>query len=197
LKLDFIGDALDHWKGSLFSSLQRAALLRDFRVDPMASDGERWQPRDWKILGNLLTIEPDQIVEHEENLQNRAAYFSEIPRKCDLFLDPDTGIATGHVKQMVKYVRPEEIGGLLEGSAERLLIVYQHAARRQRLADRVDRVWTALTDKVTGLRCCTYESGSVAMFFLARDSARLKRVAKHFRKFLGRHAKRRIRTWNV
>jgi len=54
LNLNFLGDALDHWKGSLFESLQEAQVLRDFAVDPMASDLGSWNSDDFLILARLL-----------------------------------------------------------------------------------------------------------------------------------------------
>jgi hypothetical protein len=33
MNLTFLGDALDHWKGSIFESLQKGGILPDFAVD--------------------------------------------------------------------------------------------------------------------------------------------------------------------
>jgi len=44
MNLRYLGDALDHWKGSLFESLQQANILHDFAVDAMASDWTDRQP---------------------------------------------------------------------------------------------------------------------------------------------------------
>ena len=35
---EYLGDALDHWKGSMLSNLQAAGLLHHLAVDMMASD---------------------------------------------------------------------------------------------------------------------------------------------------------------
>lgn len=46
-------------------------------------------------------------------LTSRNRYFAEIQHQGDLFLDPDTGIATGRVAHPEHYVRPREIWSLL------------------------------------------------------------------------------------
>jgi hypothetical protein len=38
LNLIYLGDALDHWKGSLFESLQQEKAVQGLAVDPMTSD---------------------------------------------------------------------------------------------------------------------------------------------------------------
>ena len=54
MNLDFLGDALDHWKGSLFQSLCAAQVLRDFTVDPMATDQESWKEADFDVFETWL-----------------------------------------------------------------------------------------------------------------------------------------------
>jgi len=45
----FLGDALDHWKGSLFESLQKRRIVCELAVDPMASDLAVWKPDEvWR-----------------------------------------------------------------------------------------------------------------------------------------------------
>src|SRR6266542_4206536 len=95
MNLTFLGDALDHWKGSLFESLSRAGILRNFAVDPMASDLPAWRPEDFLLFAQLLRVDRSQIVEHQADLGDRSRYFAEITHSGDLFLDPDTGVATG------------------------------------------------------------------------------------------------------
>jgi hypothetical protein len=78
MNLTFLGDALDHWKGSLFESLSREGILRNFAVDPMASDLPAWRPEDFLLFAQLLRIDRSQIVEHQADLNNRSRYFAEI-----------------------------------------------------------------------------------------------------------------------
>lgn len=193
MNLKFLGDALDHWKGSLFESLRAARVLRDFAVDPMASDLELWLQEDFELYGRLLRIENSQIIRHRAKLRERADYFDEISHRGDLFLDPDTGVETPGVKgDRRQYVRPAEVGQLLGRSTGRLLMIYQHV-RGKRVSGRVDKVLNTLRDEIGDFRCCSYESGTVAMMFLSRLPARTSSVAKYFKAFLGRHAEGRIR----
>lgn len=57
MNLAFLGDALDHWKGSLFESLQKGGILQNFAVDPMASDLAAWTPEDFSLFSTLLRID--------------------------------------------------------------------------------------------------------------------------------------------
>ncbi len=182
MKLKFMGDALDHWKGSLFHFLSEAQLLRDFAVDPMATDQEAWNEADFDLLARLLRVRSEQIIRHQVSSRERTKYFGEISHKGDLFLDPDTGVATGSAKE--EHVSPSEIWQLLDDPADRLLVIYQSSCRRP-IARRIDEVVKAL-EKVRGLSWCSYESGMVAMLFVARLSARTDAVAAHFRAFLER-----------
>ncbi len=192
MNLAFLGDALDHWKGSLFESLRVSKAVREFAVDCMASDGSQWTPEDFALFARLLRIKAAQIIPHKWDLAHREKYFSEIRHCGDLFLDPDTGVATGSVRDRQKYVMPSEIWQLLDREPERLVIVYQHV-RAQRVSTRVDQVLAAMRRKTTRLGWASYESGTVAMLFFAGQADRATAVANHFRCVLGRHAKGRIR----
>ncbi len=193
MNLKFLGDALDHWKGSLFDSLQKAQALQDFAADPMASDLESWLQEDFDLFARLLRITPGQLISHRASLEDRAGYFGEILHQGDLFLDPDTGVETPGVKEdRRRYVKPAEVGKLLDRSTGRLLMIYQHV-RGKRVSDRVDKVLNTLRDEIGDFRCCSYESPTVAMLFLSRLPPRTTSVAKHFKTLLGRHGDGRIR----
>jgi len=192
LNLQFLGDALDYWKGALFASLREAKAFRNFAVDPMASDIERWRQEDFKLFARLLQVSPSQVIRHRASLHHRAAYFGEISHQGDLFLDPDTGVSTGRVREQRRYIRPTEIRQLLDTSPKRLLAIYQHV-RAQRVADRVDAVLNTVGHQISDLCWCSYEATTVAMLFLARTRARTMPVAEHFATLLGRHAGGRIR----
>lgn len=93
--MQFLGDALDHWKGSIFSRLRKAGLLEDFSVDPMLTDSEDWNTADFRLYADLLQVSIDQILRHKIDLkEDRSKYFAKIEHSGDLFLDPDTGIAS-------------------------------------------------------------------------------------------------------
>ncbi|HXE76293.1 MAG TPA: hypothetical protein VNN18_11770 [Candidatus Xenobia bacterium] len=193
MNLKFLGDALDHWKGSLFQSLGAAQILRDFAVDPMVTDQESWKEVDFDVLARLLRISPAQIIRHQVTLRDRTKFFGEISHEGDLFIDPDTGVKTKGVKRnRNRYVTPAEVGQLLDRSPERLLIIYQHI-RGKPVSARVGEVLDTLRDEIGHFGACSYESPTVAMLFLSRARLRTTSVAKHFRTLLGRHAEERIR----
>jgi len=190
MNIRFLGDALDHWKGSLFESLQNAGVLSHFAVDPLASDLHEWKQQDFDLYARLLKVSFCQVLRHKVGIaDNRQKYFQEILHIGDLFLDPDTGVATGRVTK--RHVMPTEVGHLLDSNLKRIVVVYQHAARC-RLAERVDEVLKAICDH-RGLWWCSYESGTVAMLFLSRDRGRTGAVANHFRGILSLRADGRIR----
>ena len=193
MNLKFLGDALDHWKGSLFQCLCAGQVLHDFAVNPMATDQESWKEADFEAYARLLRITPAQIIRHQVTLHERAKYFGEIQHQGDLFLDPDTGVTTPGVKgDRDRYVTPAELGQLLDRPTERLLIIYQHV-RGKRVSDRVDNVVNTLRDEIGNFSGCSYESPTVAMLFLSRLPVRTTSVAEHFETLLGRHADGRIR----
>jgi hypothetical protein len=191
MNLKYLGDALDHWKGSIFESLQKANVVSDFAVDPMATDANDWQPTDFSIYAKLLRVTTAQVIRHKQTLENRSAYFAEIQHQGDLFLDPDTGVATSSPSSLWQYLRPQEIACLIN-VPNRLLIVYQHI-RAQRCAERIDNVMSALKLAMAKFCWCSYESPNVALLFLSRDSSRVNLVAQHFKDVLGSHAGKRIR----
>jgi len=192
MNLAFLGDALDHWKGSLFETLQKSGVLKNFAVDPMASDLAAWGPDDFSLFARLLRVNRSQIVSHNRTLADRKGYFAEIQHSGDLFLDPDTGITTGKRATSLRHVAASEIATLV-GSSDRLLAIYQHV-RAQRVCDRVDAVCRVVRDEMREVRWCTYESGTVAMIFVARKAERIATVVEHFSWLLGRHATGRVRS---
>jgi len=192
MKLDWLGDALDHWKGSLFEQLQNTMALSEFAVDAMASDPERWQEADWRLYAKLLRVELSQVIVHERMLAlDRVGYFSEITHRGDLFLDPDTGIKTGKVKNASQYVFPAELCGLVERGPDRIIGVYQHV-RAQKTRARLEQVLTAIRLHERSFSWCSYDSGTVAMLFLSGDASRVDRIFRDFETLLGNHAEGRI-----
>lgn len=192
MNLAFLGDALDHWKGSLFESLDRAGVIHNFAVDPMASDLAVWQPGDFSLFAQLLRIDRSQIVVHQADLSDRRRYFGEITHPGDLFLDPDTGVATGTRGASRKHITPSELARLMSPS-DRVIAVYQHV-RGRRVSNRVDAVCLAIRCQMPEFHWCSYESGTVAMIFMARTAEPISKVARHYSSWLGRHALGRIRT---
>lgn len=195
MNLRYLGDALDHWKGSIFDLLRAKELLQNFAVDAMASDAEDWQPADWDLLARLLHVPKARILSHSASLMlDRRRYFGEIGHRGDLFLDPDTGVATKRVRSVAQYVRPNELNALLDYEPDRIVAVYQHI-RAQKTRERLHNVITALRSDGRPFSCCSYESGTVAMIFLSGSPDRIDLVHREFEELLGAHAHRRIFKW--
>ena len=192
MNLKYLGDALDHWKGSLFEYLVNEGVLHEFAVDPMASDLLEWDETDYSLFARLLRIKESQIILHRVPLRDRGRYFAEITHKGDLFLDPDTGIATNRGGKEEQYIRPREVASLLGDVPSRLLAVYQHV-RAQKVMVRVDTCIATVAMDIENFGWCSYESGTVAMLFLSRREDRTQVVAKALEYLLGRHAVQRVR----
>ena len=181
MKRDHLGDALDHWKGSLLESLREAHLLTDpFWVDAMVSD-HPWRNDEFAVYSNLLRVETQQIIAHKFPLmprQNRREYFSEIIERGpgDVFLDPDTGIA--RESKGKKHVTITEIDGLLRARPGQLVIVYQH-----KWHDTITSTCSDLIMELCGIcasvQWCSYESTEAAMLFHKTIGAHPK-IAHHF-----------------
>lgn len=197
MNLRYLGDALDHWKGSIFEILQSEGFLNNLRVDAMASDTELWKTTDTELFARLLRVQPAQIIQHRCDIRKeRSRYFKEIPRAGDIFLDPDTGIRTGGVKYPEHYVTPEELSQALKQDEERLIIVYQHV-RAQRTRQRVENVLAVLRRQPTSFSCASYESATVALLFFGIGPVRVQNVRDCFVKFLGIHASNRVGYWET
>lgn len=143
------------------------------------------------MFARLLRVDLRQVLHHKATLSDRQGYFDEIKHRGDLFLDPDTGVATGKVSRREQYVMPRELNRLLD-QAGRMVLVYQHV-RAVKVSLRIDRVLLVLASASGRVGWCSYESGTVALLCLSKVTKRTARVASHFRAMLGRHAKGRIR----
>ena len=199
MKHEFLGDALDHWKGSLIGQLLGRGLVQDFAVDPMCTDPKLWNDDDVAAYARLLHVERHQIVSHTDKVdlaaKNRAAYFEETMEKHhgDLFLDPDTGIYTGTRQPHAKHVTAKEIHGLLPDASKRLIMIYQHAAHAP-MSERVDEVTKVLQEEIPSCAWASYESATVAMLFVSLGQEGPRKVAEFFQEELGpRATERRIR----
>lgn len=68
MNLQYLGDALDHWKGAILRQLQSSRCLADLAVDAMASDASEWNATDKQLFAGLLNIRAPQIIEHAKSL---------------------------------------------------------------------------------------------------------------------------------
>lgn len=196
MNLEYLGDALDHWKGSLFEYLQSEGVLRDLAVDPMATDRDQWKEADYCLFARLLRIPRHQLIEHRASLITRDRYFAEVVHDGDLFLDPDTGIATPRSSPVVKYVKPRELANLLRSVCGRVISVYQHV-RAVKTSLRVDQCVAAIKKETDVFGWCTYESPTVAMLFVCNEEVRTRDIETALKRLLGSHAKRRVRSGQI
>ena len=195
MKLQYLGDALDHWKGAIIDHLQADGQLDNFAIDPMISDAAPWNAADLGLFASLLHVKTHQILPHVAKLPaQRTAYFEEVIHPGDLFLDPDTGVATCAVRNLWQYVTPSEVRQLLARHDSRVVAVYQHI-RARRARRRVEEIVDKLRDPQVCFAACSYESSTVAMLFLSRAERRIRAINDSFRKRLGCHAEERIHSW--
>ncbi len=183
MRLDYLGDALDHFKGSLFRRLREAGLLENLAVDPMATDAEQWTDDAYRLYSDLLGVDPRNVLKTQATLDKTGRRTLGLPGHTgDLFLDPDTGVRTGSQSTARKYVLPEEVGPLLVSS--RLLLIYQHAWRAGE-DESVRKAVTAIRLREPVLAATAYTSRQVAMVFFSKDSKRISAVASWLRTWLG------------
>jgi hypothetical protein len=187
MRLDHLGDALDHWKGSVIRLVKSERL----KVLPMLTDQDRWSPEDFKAYARLLGRRPQDFLRKDALFakSSRAAYFRLPPRR-DVFLDPDTGIAS-ELKANEKRVKPSEIATLLKGSPSRMLLIYQHASRKKDgIRDKL-----GLLRSTEGLKRChlfAYDSGAASMVFISKNKKRIQKALARLQCWLGPVARTRI-----
>lgn len=172
----FLGDEIDHWKGSLILILTRLKLISNFAVDPMVTNCQRWSEENLQTYERLLYLERNMIC-HNGNpfLKGRQDYFAGIQHEGDLFLDPDTGISIGR-RVLRKHITIPEICYLLNVNRKRVLMIYQHSARgnfRELLKKIIDN---RLKYDEGVLYYCVYEGGRVAMFFISQNRKRIQAI---------------------
>lgn len=198
MHLRFMGDALDHWKGSTLEWLRGGDRLRELAVDAMSTDVCDWSDNDWQTYSRLLRVPDDQLVRHSSSLvSERLQYFAEMPKHGDLFLDPDTGIATHGVASSLRcrYIMPTELLRLLTDNDSRVIAVYQHGARGCEMSRRADAVLGCVYGQNACIACASYEATSVAMLFLSLNGHRVAAIADYLGHMLEGRAASRVRLY--
>lgn len=195
MRVQFLGDALDHWKFSVLSRLVTKGLLKDLKVVPMVTDDKRWHESDKKAYSFLLGVRPEDITSWERlTPKSRDEYFRLIPQTPDLFLDPDTGVATSSPGP--QHITSKDICKLLptDGNSGRVLAIYQHSARGS-FQSRLKKVSAFISQEVPNTFNCVYECGRVAVLFVSREKSRIANIQAFLRKMLGNKSRRRI--WDL
>ncbi len=184
-----LGDALDHWKGSIIQRLLVAKpkpLLKDITIVPMITDPALWKGNKRLVYSRLLIVKAESVsvLERGKEIFNdrRNEYFSKIPSSGDLFLDPDTGVSRWRSTSKHEYVALGEIEGLLEADTtkNRVIMVYHHAGRagKQFFIQRVETLKGIARDNITkhNLYATTYNCTQAAMFFFSYNKNRIKAI---------------------
>jgi len=189
MKLAHLGDALDHWKGSIIKIIGDRSL----RVVPMLTDPDQWTQKYLETCARLLHRKPEDVLKKGKNdlfsNRTRDGYFCDLGED-DLFLDADTGIALDE-KAQKEHISLSEIAALLSESRSRILLIYQHASRdkdgpRRKLQ---------LLRSTHGLSECSifaYDSGGVSMVVISRNRKRTDRALARLKSLLGPVACKRI-----
>ena len=188
MNLRYLGDALDHWKGALLSHLVNEGQLTNLGVYPMATDAADWLPEDYALYAKLLRVPESAIVREPVRLGSRNRGFPNMHSVGDVFLDPDTGIATGRVANRGQYATALDVCSFLSNGMNRVVAVYQHI-RAKHTRERVACILRTFPSPVFW---SSYESGTVAMLFFSFADWRCDEVAVSMRRLLGRHATNRV-----
>jgi hypothetical protein len=170
----YLGDALDFWKGTMLALLRRSCVpARAVKILPMLTDGADWAAAEVETYATLLGAAREDIGSLRQfvTAAERRVYFAlHVESADDLFLDPDTGVACGRPGR--KHVTAEDVHSLL--SRSNVVAIYQHRPQRSPASGWLARYrHLLLTDcvLVTG-----YESAQVGMLFATRSAARDRRL---------------------
>ena len=186
-----LGDAFNHWKGSLISLLVSKQLLGSLVVEPMITDPEAWPEEDIQTYKRLLRLEalgPEAIFHATLTFHgaNREDYFNELPKDGDIFLDPDIGFEPK--KGGNEHIKVTEVINLLK--PDRVVMVYQHSAHSN-FGQRLDEIRNKLAAEAKA-HCTVCECGQVAMFFISLKKNRIDKIKAVLQKYLRGTAQRRV-----
>ena len=196
MKLGYLGDASDHWKGSLHEHLRSRARLKNLHAVGMFADGP-WGLSAVEAYARLLRL-PGAHAVLDANLpmprvKGRAAYFSNVlrtvPPDADLLVDPDTGIKNGATGSTA-HISVAELAALL-GPTRVLMVFDESHDRRIDKSAHVRGLAAALVDLGTRVVAC--ESGrGVTMFFISKHPTRTAQIDESLCALLGPAAKQRV-----
>jgi hypothetical protein len=197
MKIGFLGDFKDHWKGSVHHFLAKDKSIRKLKVLPMLTDPGRWTDDHYKAYARLLRVPAHSILRcglryhGSASIESVSAYFrcarDWAPPDSDLFIDPNVGIrkVPANKKKRDKYVLVADLAHLLPPKSDRLVMVYDESRDNKNLkGDHILDLGRAISSR--GLSWCAYESGgNLTMFFISRKANRRNRVRHHLGTLLG------------
>jgi len=194
MNLEYLGYALDQWKGSLLAILRDDGLINNIVVEPMFTDNGPWETADIETYSRLLRLSSNDSICHRNTIftggdpEQRKSYFDAIPKEGDVFLDPDTGIAVGAATR--KHVKPADLKQLLH-TPNRVLMSYQHSAH-DNFHERLHNIEDLIIGEVPNAQFAIYECGTVAMIMISQDKARIDSIFEKLKAVLRGTAERRI-----
>jgi hypothetical protein len=188
MKLDYLGDSLDFFKGAVLSRLESEGLVRNLKIVPMFSDAAAWTPNRIGVYASLLGKAPQDVQpegEHALFPDNLDFYRMRVKASCetgDLFIDPDTGIEPEALVDS-KHLRRSDLDALVLAEASRLVIVYQHNARREMEQD--VQSWRKSLGKLSrGTIWGVFHGGHAALILLSRAPDRVTRALDALKRYV-------------
>ena len=189
MNLSHLGDALDHWQGSVIEMIRGEKL----QVVPMLTDPARWTEEDIKTYARLLRVKPDDVLKKaKDDLFSdgtRGSYFCDFGEH-DLFLDPDTGIAPQ--KAGKEHISCSEIAALISESKSRMLLIYQHASHEKDGPKKKLDLLRKECLRDSGM--FAYDSGAVSMVVISRNRNRTDKALEQLKSWFSPVASMRIVT---
>lgn len=172
-----LGDALDHWKGSMIEHT-RELFNECIAVIPMITD-DSWECKQKSFYCKLLNVSEECVLDWEPVHKNNNYFQNIVKGVCDsdLFLDPDIGIALKPDRGHVSWYTIKDL--LL--NENRVIMVYQDASRRS-LEKRLDKIEEMR--KKACVHLVAYDCGQVAMLFFSYSETRIKKIADSLKEML-------------
>ena len=182
MKTEHLGDAFDHWKGSIIQRLESRNLLKDIAVIPMLTDSS-WDNQKEKIsaYSHLLNLKANKVLQTRKfggDKHDRERYFEDIGHAGDLFLDPDTGVSISSSSNNAEHITISQIKKLL--GHDRVILLYQHRGR-EKFLPQLERIVGEIRRQIERLNAVTYDCGNVAMLFFSYDRDRIEKIKNYIK----------------
>lgn len=187
MNIKHLGDAFDFWKGGIIRLLN--VSLNDLHVYPMFTDTDvsnAWTPGCIQLYASLIGVDVSKVLlpltRFETSIRGKYFKMVDIRADADLFVDPDTGIASDRAGK-IQHIRLCEINQLLPADSSRIVMIYQHSWHKITWVDDCLKKVCSYHD-LKGSATFAYMGSSVAMIFISRSQRRLKAVHQIFGKFM-------------
>lgn len=198
MKREFLGDALDHFKGGVLRLL--GPLKSQVAVVPMVSDSDPWNPKERALYAALIGIEKRQIHWEPGGLTQQPAKASRDEWLLALgklraplaFFDPDTGVGLRQESSR-QHLFVDDLLRLTRRNSDPVLVVYQPSGIRVTKANKrlvpshlFPYVWHYLSAlQKHNLRAFAYQSAAASFLFVCSRAEPLAPVRKQMEKSLG------------